>query len=1057
MSFTVYRSSAGSGKTFTLVKEYLKIILLEPQGFRNILAITFTNKAAAEMKERALHSLQKLSEGPRCDDPGILENLLPQLVAQTALTEPEIAERASKALKLILHHYSDFAIGTIDSFSHRIIRSFAFDFGLPMQFNVELNDTELLTTAVDLLLDRVGDDEELTRFLVKFLEVRMDEDKGWNIERILVDFAHVLLEEEGQEHIVALRILTLEDFDRITNFLYERITGFEKLVRKIGQEAISLIEDAGLTSDNFYQGKKGIAGYFAYLSAGRFDKLQPNSFVLKTIADDKWESGRVTAWEKDSIEAIKDQLRKFFDEIEGLLEQGQENYALNKLVVKTIFPLAVLNEIDRVLTEFKKQNNLVHISEFNRRISSVVMNEPVPFIYERLGEKYRHLMIDEFQDTSKLQWQNFVPLLENSLSSGYFNLVVGDGKQAIYRWRNGDVAQFTRLPALHGSDHNPLIHQREQVLKSHFVEESLNRNYRSKREIVELNNRLFRFLSDSLGEPEKSVYQNLEQAVDPGNSGGLITFQFLNDGQEDLSFEEMNFKTIREIIHEATADGYSLNEIAILCRKNDQASRIACMLTSEGTAVVSSESLLLNQSLKVNFLISLIRFLYAAENKITQAEIVMFLIRTGKLPGMNLQEILHRITSKVHSGNELLRLMKDHGMDLRREELLALPVYDLIETLIRIFSLNHAPDSYLQFFLDATLQFMTRDRQGAVDFLDWWEEQQSKLSVVVPEGLDALRIMTIHKAKGLQFPVVIFPYATEAKRLTRDHLWVDLNDQHIPGLKTALLKTGKEMENTIFRNLYAEEGQKSMLDLINLLYVVMTRPENRMYVLTSFPHSKTEEMKSLPDFFAGFLESEGRWDPSKSKYEFGSKTIHEKKAAVSPVDVLTLNTFISTGWRNKIRVRKRAPEMWDLDNPMGRARFGNQVHTLLASICNSLDLEPVLNHAKASGLLSRDDEGPVSKMLGDVINHPLLSAFYSGSVAVKTEPEILLPDGHVFRPDRVVFDQGITAIIEYKTGKKEEQHLRQLDQYEKLLMEMGYNNIRKYLVYLHENIEVIQS
>ncbi|MEI7981921.1 MAG: UvrD-helicase domain-containing protein [Bacteroidota bacterium] len=1058
MSFTVYRSSAGSGKTFTLVREYMRIILLEPGDFRHILAITFTNKAAAEMKERVLHSLNQLSAYPDSSDPKINRDLLPQLISRTGLSGPEIAERARLALKLILHHYSDFAIGTIDSFSHRIIRSFAHDFGLPVQFNVELDADELLKKAVDLLLDQVGTDDTLTRFLVKFLEVRMDEDKGWNIDRILVDFAHVLMEEEGQEHILALRSLTLDDFTHISEFIYERIRGFEKLVRKIGTDAVRTIEDAGLTSDSFYQGNRGICKYFMYLAAGRFDKLQPSSLVMKTITEEKWVGGKASPEEKTRIFGIVPQLLRLYEEVMQVLNRSQENYFLNKLLVRTLFPLAVLNEIDRVLTEFKKQNNLVHISEFNRRISSIVMREPVPFIYERLGERYKHLMIDEFQDTSRMQWQNFVPLIENSLASGYFNLVAGDGKQAIYRWRNGDVTQFALLPELHESKMNPLIMQRQRVLETHFREESLNRNYRSKREIVEFNNRFFRFLEGLLDEPGKRVYLDQEQVVDSGNGGGCLTIEFLKNGQdEDTSFDELNYTRIKRIIVEAREAGYSMKEIAILCRKNDNASRIARMLMEEGIEVVSSESLLLAQSREVNFLISVIRFLYEKDNQVNQAEMAVFLLQTGRLPGMTLPEALQKITYQSHNGREIINLMNRHGWKFIREELLALPLFDLAETLIRMFSLNRKPDPYLQFFLDAILKFMAGDTHGSSDFLAWWEEQKTKLSLVVPEGIDAIRIMTIHKSKGLQFPVVIFPFAIETRRLTRDHMWVDLKEQQIPGMKSALLNTEKAMENTVFRDLYKEEEQKSMLDLINLLYVVMTRAEERVYVLTSAPPKNTEELKSLPGFFAGFLESEGVWDPGRSAYRFGSETLHHQKPFANAEDPLVLQSLISNDWRNKLSIRGRAPEMWDLEDPTGNIHFGTRVHTLLAGIKRQADIPVVLAGALTSGLISTEDMGPINGILAEIFNHPDLGPLYSDQVTVKNEPDILLPDGHVFRPDRVVFDQGFTSVIEYKTGKRNQKHLDQLNHYETVLNEMGYRNVRKFLVYLHENLEVLKG
>ena len=484
MSFTVYRSSAGSGKTFTLVKEYLKLILLEPGDFRHILAITFTNKAANEMKDRILKSLEELAKGNLSADRGVTGTLLPMLAAETGMAETEIKLSAGRALEMILHNYADFAIGTIDSFSHKLIRTFAHDFGLPVNFNVELDNDELLSTAVDLLLDRVGDDLELTGLLVNFLETRMDEDKGWNIDTILSGFAKILLDEEGQRNIPTIRHITIENFRKISAGLYATIGQFEKGIRELGQEATASIQRSAIPPNAFYRGDKGIGKYFHNLAAGRMDKLEPNAYVVTTIEEDKWFSAKATPEAKACIDAIKPILLDTFEKVRNACDSGMSGYMLRKLLAKTIYPLAVLNEIGQVLDNFKRQNNLVHISEFNARIAGIVLNEPVPFIYERLGEKYRHLFIDEFQDTSALQWMNYIPLVENALAGGYFNLVVGDGKQAIYRWRGGDVEQFTTLPEVPGSSGNPVLKQREESLQRHFNGVNLDRNYRSRAEIV---------------------------------------------------------------------------------------------------------------------------------------------------------------------------------------------------------------------------------------------------------------------------------------------------------------------------------------------------------------------------------------------------------------------------------------------------------------------------------------------------------------------------------------------------------------------------------------------
>jgi len=1031
MSFTVYRSSAGSGKTFTLVKEYLKMILVKPSDFRHILAITFTNKAANEMKERVLKALTSLAKGDQPTDKTISGTLLPLLVRETGLTSTEIAMNASLALEMILHNYADFAIGTIDSFSHKLIRTFAHDFGLPVNFNVELDAGELLSTAVDLLLDRVGDDQDLTRLLVKFLETRMDEERGWKIDEILTDFAGLLLEEEGQAGVSKLKHLSHEKFQAIAEALFERIKEFEYNVSEIAKPAAALIRNHQIPPDAFFQGASGIGKYFDNLASGKPEKLEPNSYVLKTVEEDKWFSGKADASARAEIDAIKPQLLDIFEKLQALITLHKEDYILRKLLSKTIYPLSVLNEIEKTLHDFKSQNNLIHISEFNSRIAGIVMNEPVPFIYERLGEKYRHILIDEFQDTSVLQWMNFIPLIENALAGGYFNLVVGDGKQAIYRWRSGDVEQFNALPAISGSDHNPMLKQREQALIRYFEPVDLNRNFRSKTEIVSFNNRFFRVIADrALTAGKEKIFEGLEQLVDSGNTGGYIRLELLEgDEDEDLNYELVTLSRILTIIREAAQDHFRLRDMAILCRSNKNASAIARYLLEHGVDAVSSESLLIAGSPKVRFIIAFLRFLFEPRNDIVIAEIRMHLNQTGSQDLKNWRSM--------------------------RDDLAMLPVYDLCEELIRKFSLNTEPDIYLQFFLDAVLKFSVKISTGAVEFIEWWEKNRNKLSVVVAEGIDAVRVMTIHKAKGLQFPLVILPFAQETRKNTREYIWVDLDPAVAPGLETAILKSEKGMESTVYNPLYIDERQKSMLDLVNILYVAMTRPEERLYILTKFPPKKREEPDSLPTFFDFYLKNEGLWVEDRPLYEFGTKGIYTPQTTGDESDTIHPGNVISSDWRQKIEIRMRAPEMWDMEQPGGKSQWGNRVHTLLSWIKTGNDVNAALEKGTLTGLIEQDDRENLKEILWSVIHHPQLERYFSPEVAVKTEAEILIPEGSFYRPDRVVFDGDRVTILDYKTGKPRESHAEQIRTYAGHIAAMGYSQINRALVYLEPEVHVV--
>jgi hypothetical protein len=649
-----------------------------------------------------------------------------------------------------------------------------------------------------------------------------------------------------------------------------------------------------------------------------------------------------------------------------------------------------------------------------------------------MGEKYHHILIDEFQDTSVLQWMNFIPLIENALAGGFFNLVVGDGKQAIYRWRSGDVEQFNALPAIPGSELNHVLSQREQVLTRHFEKVNLEQNFRSKTEIVGFNNRFFRVIADRVltGGKEK-IFAGLEQLSDSDNTGGYISLEFLDREEEEveLNYEDVTRSRILAIIREAELEKFRLRDMAILCRSNKNASAIARFLLEQGVDVVSSESLLIANSPKVRFVIAFLRFLFEPRNDIVIAEIRMYLTQTCTKDLNNWQSMY--------------------------DDLVLLPVYDLCEELIRKFNLNMKPDIYLQFFLDAVLKFSVKISTAAVEFIDWWEKNRNKLSIIVPEGVDAVRVMTIHKAKGLQFPMVILPFAQESRKNTKTYIWVDLDNTIAPGLETAILRSDKEMESTVYRPLFIDERQKSMLDLVNVLYVAMTRPEERLYILTKFPPKKKVEPDSLPSFFDFYLKNEGIWVEEQWLYAFGTKVPYVPKALSGELVTIQPENVISSDWRQKIEIRLRAPLMWDMDQPTMKSQWGNRIHTLLSWIKTGKDVSMALEKGTLTGLIEHGERDKMEKILLSVINNPQLERFFSDEVKVKTEAEILVPEGSFYRPDRVVFDGDSVTILDYKSGKRKESHADQLITYASYIAEMGCSQINRTLVYLDPEVQVV--
>jgi ATP-dependent exoDNAse (exonuclease V) beta subunit len=1055
-NFTIYKSSAGSGKTFTLVKEYLALALndasVPPQAYKHILAITFTNKAAAEMKERIVRALKDLASDDYSNMPGGSATLLGILKTHKKLNEQKqlddelIRTRSKNILTAILHNYSDFAIGTIDAFVHKVVRTFAFDLKIPMSFDIEMDDEKLLTQAIDLLIAQIGNDERLTKALIEFTESKTDDEKSWHIESDLMRFAKNLLNEEGALYIDKLKDLTVDDFFRIKETLSSGIKSFENGVIELSKKAHELIKSNGLTAKQFYQGDRGIAGYFEKLANGRIDYISPNNYVVTTVGEDKWAAGKISRDEQSAIEAIKPALLDIFNRISVLKDEQYSDYILFQLINRNIYSLAVLNEIEKLLNEYKADNNIVHISEFNKMIARIVLNEPIPFIYERLGEKYNNYLIDEFQDTSVLQFQNLLPLIDNSLAHGYFTMLVGDGKQAIYRWRGGEVEQFAMLPEIFSHKDNPLVLEREEALKRNHDPRVLKSNFRSKREIIEFNNGLFRSVSGQLNEKYRNIYDNLEQEFNPQNAGGFVQVEFLEEQQDE--WREKNFERTYEIIMQLLSEKFRLKDIAVLVRKNTDGSDIANYLTGKNIPVISSDSLLLSNSKDVNFLHAILKFLSNTNNEIVHAEILEYLSVSGFVGGEKIDSLIER--KKTESLASIIRLV---SAEFNVIALSKMALYELIEELIRLFRLNQHPNAYIQFYLDEVLNYSIKKNNNLNDFIEYWEDKKDKASLVTPQGMDAVTIMTIHRSKGLEFPVVILPFTNGKVKNGKDNLWIDLENDKLPGFPSALVPTSESLTETPYGALYEEEKGKSLLDSLNVMYVAFTRPEERMYIIADKPSKNPSNMGKASDILAFYYQEKGEWEDGKDVYTFGTCT-PAKHRTEKETPNYTLHTFNSNQWRESIKMRSAAPSIWNTNMAETKKDYGVMVHTALARIKYSDDVSAALNSMLEEGLINNDERDHLAGTIGKIIVMPQLGKHFQKGSIIKNEAEVIGLSGEPFRPDRVVLNNKDAVIIDYKTGAKQKKHQQQIIGYGDLLQQMGYTVTEKLLVYI-EDLEVI--
>ncbi len=1074
-NFLVYKSAAGSGKTYTLVKEYLKLVLPDPSRFRHILAITFTNAAAAEMKERIIGSLGAIS---RAQDPGdeegqqLIEHLTKDYqddakedTRRIIPTRDHLITNAGRVLTLILHHYTDFAVSTIDSFVHRVIRSFAFDLHIPYNVEVELDTDSLLKKAVDLLIKQAGQDEALTRLLISFILSQADQEEDTRIENRIIQLAFNLVDEDSTPYIERLKEIPLEEFGHAAGSLRQSVKSFERRIQQEGKAALDLIADHGLTAQAFYQGTRGIVAYFQHMAAGRVrEKIEPGKTAEKTISEDKWFAGKATDEEKATIESIKDRLIGHFETIRKTAARELETYRCAHALLATIYPLALLSEVERMVEEIKTEEVTLHISDFNKRISAIIAEQPVPFIYERLGERYQHYMIDEFQDTSLLQWQNLLPLVSNALADGHKSLVVGDGKQAIYRFRNGDVEQFASLPHLTDGIRSAGKSEWEVALSNNFRQIPLPFNWRSAKSVVHFNNAFFDFAKNLLHEDLQSIYGKVQQEERPNKPEGYVSVRFL-DGTDRKEYEKAQLAAIWQTINTCHEAGHALRDITVLCQTHRQGSMVAQALLKNNIPVISEESLLLSHSDEVNVFLATLRLLANPGDLIAAVEMITLLHRSGILhTSLSLHQCLHMagLTGKQQSRQSAQspmdgvgKVLQHHHIPLSFKDFTHLNIYDTCETLVRIFfSDTTPPDPFVAFFMDAIFEFTHRQALTYDDFLEWWEEKGKNYSIVVPVGVEAVQIMTIHKSKGLQFPVVIHPFADKKpNQLTRNGLWTDESRSGIQDPPVQYLRmTKKDLGGTPFEQDLEWEQAKTFLDMLNTTYVAFTRPVEKLFIISKQPEKKYDPFSvhgMLYDFFRqANAEPAKNHTYTRGRFEkpAGKDEVPEEQAGQP------FRHMLSGLWSRNLRMRSHQKEhsiLFDEKDPMQR---GNLLHRAMEDIRHPGDIGPVIDHMQANGEISEQQGMSWKNSISTLLSDPELAPYFAKGVKVKTEAGLMDKEGRFYRPDRVVILEKETAIIDYKSGKAHDAHQIQMEAYADILQQMGYPAIRKLIVYLDQGI-----
>ena len=1027
-SFSLINASAGSGKTYSLVFNYIQELLSNSNDdhFRRLLALTFTNKAVNEMKNRIVETLSDFVKIDRLE-------MRSEISKKINIKEPELQKKSERVLKNILYDYAGFDILTLDTFTHRIIRTFALDLKLPKSFEVVVEQDQILQELIQIIIDQVGVKKEITDSLVDFVHYKIENDSKQSINDGLLEIAKLILKENDREFLKKLRNNSLADF-RETQKILNKIKYKEADKAKvIAKEILDKIALNGLDESIFSRGS--VIRHFSLIVENKFEGIYSNK--LEKNLSEGIRIVKKTNNPKELI-LIADNM---IPEIYQYFLRAKESvltYNLIQELNKQWTPLSLMTEMEQTLNRYQKEEKKMLLGQFNEKISEVVQDYDAPFIYERLGEKYRHFFIDEFQDTSKLQWSNLIPLLKHSLESEDLSgnsgsvFLVGDPKQAIYRWRGGDVHMFLDLL------------RDEKFNQTKVNTQLLPTNYRSLDNIVEFNNTFIKGALESISDLNyRSFYEDSYKQKNSNRPGGNIEIHFVENKMDSFHIQ----KTINAVL-DGKKQGFSWGSMAILVRNKKQAISIFESLSKTEIPVVSTESLLLEKSSSIKLIISVLRLKLQPENSIERINICRFFIEKN-----NQNQISHEIFKESLEGSliDFTKFIKRRFVPLFDLKVVQnLNFYELIESLISSLGLLNDFDTHLEFFLDYCYDFSIQSKSTVYNFLKKWEIDAEKLTIPLPDDNQAVRIMTIHVAKGLEFPLVILPFLysdfqpdSRIKRQT----WYPIE------FKESKIDYGRINFSSRLEN-YGMHGKKisdndkikNELDAFNILYVSLTRASHKIVVITTLLE-KPKRYKNYAQLFNDYVINQGSKPTLINPFVYGSNDCQYINVKEKDLKNNLLNPRINFNWKKHFK-----PETSLEIN--GKRLKGILIHKLLSKIKFELDISWAIDSSIREGLLNIEEKFDYNELLQKIVNHKDLSAIFKSGNIVYTEKEILLPNEGIIRPDRIVITKISCSVIDYKTGSPSPDDKIQIVSYSKHLETIIDLPIESFLVYIKESIQV---
>ncbi len=1009
----IYKASAGSGKTFRLAVEFIKTILTKPPDFKHILFITFTNKATNEMKSRVLEVLFDLSAGSETSGYlAILKKELPNDI--------NIPKQAGKALHLILNDFSYFNISTIDSFFQKLLRNFIRELNLRFDFTVELNTEQTKEEIYNRLIQRMAGNKMLREWVTGMMYQKLGNDKGWNLKMDIMETTSEVFKEFFQQQKDKISFSSGE-LIKVKKSLDTYEKNHLEILSQHGKTFSEAMRQCGLDFSDFYYGLRGIGGFFNKLGKINQTKIIPvlNSYATKTQEEEKWFThipDGITDTDIDRFHKIllatTEDLKQFGPVLSGVL-------AVNK----NFYRQGILTFIYDIFREYAAEKNLFYLPQTGLLIRKIIGDNPQPIIYEKIGNYFNQMMIDEFQDTSDLQYLNFKPLIAEIISAEENSaMVVGDIKQSIYRWRN---ANWNLLKETIKTD-----------FRNYFKENSLQHNYRSAKAIVNFNNVFFQFAATQRDTTySTSVFSEIyptqpdDFQIFTKSHQGFVSLEGLS--KEDFS-EKVPEKTIA-FIKELQDNGYQARDIALLIRRNTEATQLANILIEAQKTnddanglynfkFISNEALRLVSSHVVNFLIDTLRYLLFPEN-----ELLLTQIKKNWFQLFHTEEDTcpHKWLSDRNFTEEILQ-----KLNTCQAQRTVISLYELSEFIVKTFELNRLTNqtSFLKGVLDKIFEFENKNGNRLAEFISWWNQNGKNFKVFFSPEQDALQILTIHKSKGLQFPVVIIPFANwEIKK--NSTLWVKSDLPPFNG--NYFFVQTSAIQNSVFEEYAQQEELETIVDNLNMLYVAFTRPQTVLKVFFNTEAKSNYTSKWINEFVTiqgkdGIFE-EGHLTTPPSQNDTVSLNTYQLDTTE-----ITQNDFIFS----QLPVTPTQGE---------KQKQGEMIHGILQRIKTKADINRVLQQ---QNFTASENSRIIRAFFTEGFKNELFSDWFSDKWTIYNERNLVNKNGNIIRPDRLLVRDSQAVVIDFKTGEPYTHYYEQIMEYVTTVKQLGFKSANGYLVYL---------